>query len=108
MSVGVYFEWNVRAHKAMTDRLLEELLGTVASDTPVEFGSNILYHLSPTVNLVDIDNHSSFCIPAVPTECVGLNAESPTDDLMQASQLFVKEEEEEEDSLLLAASQQYV
>ena len=50
----------------------------------------------------------SCCIPAAPTECIGLNAESPTDDLLlQASQLFVKEEEEEEDALLLAASQQY-
>ena len=50
----------------------------------------------------------SFCIPAVPTGCVGLNAESPTDDLLlQASQLFAKKEEEEEGALLLAASQHY-
>ena len=50
----------------------------------------------------------SFCILAAPTECVGLKAESPTDDpLLQASQLFAKEEEEEENALLLATSQQY-
>ena len=93
----------------MTDRLLEELLGTAASDAPVECGSNVFDLLSQPLSIWgDVDDRSGFCIPAVPTECVRLNAESPADDLLlRASPLFAREEEKEEDALLLAASQQY-
>ena len=46
VGVGVYFEWNTRAHTAMEDNLLEELLGIANSDAPVEFGSGNQHLLS--------------------------------------------------------------
>ena len=42
MGVGIYFEWNAQAHKAMADRLLGELLSTAALDVPVELGGDVL------------------------------------------------------------------
>ena len=46
MGVGIYFEWNTRAHTEMEDNLLEELLGIANSDAPVEFGSGNQHLLS--------------------------------------------------------------
>ena len=43
----------------MTDRLLEELLGTAASDAPVEFGSNVFDLLSQLLSIWgDVNDHS--------------------------------------------------
>ena len=59
MGVGIYFEWNARTRMAMTHRLLEELLGTAASDTPVDFGSNVFDLLSQPLSIcADVDDHS--------------------------------------------------
>ena len=59
MGMGVYFKWNACARKAMTYWLLEELLGTAASDIPVEFGSNVFDLLSQPLSIWgEVDNHS--------------------------------------------------
>ena len=49
----------MRTRKAMTDRLLEELLGTAASSAPVEFGSSVFDLLSQSLSILgDVDDHS--------------------------------------------------
>ena len=65
VGVSVYFEWNARARKAMTDWLLKKLLSTAASDAPVQFESNVFDLLAqPLSTWGDVDNHSKllhFC-----------------------------------------------
>ena len=46
MGVGVYFEWNMQAHMAMEDNLLEELLSIANSDAPAECASGNQHLLS--------------------------------------------------------------
>ena len=102
----------------MEDPLLQELLQIANYETPAEFGSSDLqFLLQPLSQWKDVEHPVSFCIPAVPLECVQTAEELYLDRphstawedelLLQASQAFTKEQEEEEDSLLLAALLDY-
>ena len=102
----------------LEDPLLQELLQFPDSEAPGELGSSDLQLLSqPLSQWKDVEHPVSFCIPAVPLECVQAAEELYLDRphsttwedelLFQVSQAFTKGQEEEEDSLLLAASQDY-
>ncbi len=102
----------------MEDPLLQELLQIAYFETYGELGSSKLQLLSQALSQwKNVEYPVSFCIPAVPSECVQTAEESylnrpysthwEDELLFQASQAFSKEQEEEEDARLLAASQDY-
>ena len=102
----------------MEEPLLKEVVQIANSEAPGELrSSDLQLLLQPLSQWKDVEHPVSFCIPAVPLECVQTAEELYLDRphstawedelLLQASQAFTKEQEEEEDSLLLAALLDY-
>ena len=84
----------------MEDPLLQELLQITDSEAPGELVSNLQLLAQPSSQWKNVQHPVSFCIPAIPLECIRTAAESHLDRpysthwedelLLQVSQAFLK------------------